>query len=302
VLRGTSAAGSSGARRRTRYHQRRQRQTAPTLTGRAYSRRRLLLFAGSGLAAGLASDLASGLWVLSLALLGMLVIARWQRPEWFRNTQSGLGVLTLAGLLAALPGIWRDWLSRYIGFPAGSGALAQTGTSGQAPLGFVSPAFFGQVARNAGGVLRLLTAQDYSAGWPSAGGTPILPGVIVWFLYGGILLVVWRWRSFSSMTLLLLLALPLVASAAVGTEPSVIEAASVLPAMCIVPALALYQVASWLGSLPIALDRANGARVFANPDRIGRMLLMLFLLISAMRTFYWYFQATLPSPNTTIPS
>jgi hypothetical protein len=293
-----------GLRRHAHYHPRRQRHMALTPAERAYARRRLLLFAGSGLAAGLASDLAPGLWVLSLVLLGILLVARWQRPEWFRHIQSGLGALTLAGLLAALPGIWHYWLSNYIGFPAGSNAFAQSGPAGpQTPL-LLSPAFFAQVAQNAGSVLHVLTAQDYSAGWPSNGGTPILPGFIVWFLYGGILLVLWRWRRFSSMIILLLLALPFVTSVAAGTEPSVMEAASVLPAMCIVPALALYQTASWLGSLPIALDRATGARVFANPDRIGRMLLMLFLLVSALRTFYWYFQATLPSVplNTSIPS
>ena len=70
------------------------------------------------------------------------------------------------------------------------------------------------------------------------------------------------------------------------------------------PALAIYQVASWLGRLPIALDRAHGVRVFANPESIGRIILMAFLLFSALRTFFWYFQAMLPATatNTVIAS
>ena len=124
------------------------------------------------------------------------------------------------------------------------------------------------------------------------------------FFVIGALLVVARWRHFSSMMLLLLLALPFVASIAVGTTPSVLAAATVLPAVCLIPALAIYQVATWLGRLPIALDRANGVRVFVTPETIGRLLLMVFLVSSALRTFYWYFQAALPSlpPNSTIAS
>jgi hypothetical protein len=299
-----AAHEQTAPRRHVHYRPGRQRRLALAPAERTQARRRLLLFVGSGIAAGLASDLAPGLWILSLMLLGMLLIARWQRPDWFQRIRPGLGALTVAGLLAALPGIWRFWLSNYIGFPAGSGALAQSSAAVGQGAALFSPAYFAQITRNASSMLHVLTAQDYSAGWPSNGGAPILPGIVVWFLYGGILLVVWRWRRLSSLAILLLLALPLLASVAVGTEPTVIEAASILPAMCIVPALALYQAACWLGALPIALDRANGARVFANPDRIGRMLFMVFLLISALRTFYWYFQATLPTTplNTTIPS
>ena len=69
-----------------------------------------------------------------------------------------------------------------------------------------------------------------------------------------------------------------------------IEAATVLPAICIIPALAIYTVGGVLGRLPIALDRINGARVFSTPEQIGRVLLFVFLVISAIRTFFWYFE------------
>ena len=95
----------------------------------------------------------------------------------------------------------------------------------------------------------------------------------------------------------LLIALPLLASVAVGTPTGVIEAASVLPATCIVPALALYEIGVFFGHLPIVFDRMTGARIFTNPEQIGRLLLLLFLVVSTLRTFFWYFEATLP--NTT---
>ena len=102
----------------------------------------------------------------------------------------------------------------------------------------------------------------------------------------------------TAMALLLLIALPLVASVAVGTPTGVIEAASVLPATCIVPALALYEIGIFLGHLPIVFDRMTGARVFSNPEQIGRLLLLLFLVVSTLRTFFWYFEATLPSATS----
>jgi hypothetical protein len=114
------------------------------------------------------------------------------------------------------------------------------------------------------------------------------------FFFLGILALLIRWRSIESLVLVLLIALPLVASVAVGTPTSVIEAASVLPALCIVPALGLYEIVSRLGHLPIVLDRINGARVFSTPEQIGRILLLGFLLFSTVRTFFWYFEATLP--------
>ena len=42
------------------------------------------------------------------------------------------------------------------------------------------------------------------------------------------------------------------------------------------------------------LDRINGTRVFSTPEQIGRVLLLGFLLFSTVRTFFWYFEATLP--------
>jgi hypothetical protein len=264
----------------------------------------MLLFAGCGVASGLASDLAPGLWLLTLLVLGLLLVARWQEPHWYRKSRSGLAVLVTCAALTGLPGIWNYYLSPHFGFPAGSTALARTNAAVAGSPSVLSQGYWLRVAGNAGGVLHILTTQDYSAGWPSNGGTPILPGIFVPFFYVGIALIVWRWRRLSSSTLLLLVGLPLIASVAGGTEPSVIEAASVLPATCIIPALALYEVAQLLGRLPIALDRAHGARVFATPERIGRVLLMVFLVVSTLRTFYWYFQATLPAtpPNANIPS
>lgn len=305
-IRVPSARPASRTSRRHAGRHHRALHAAPEASSDPIMRKRMLLFAGSGVAAGLASDLAPGLWVLPLIVLGTLLVVRWQRPRWFYRSRGGLAALAVSLVVTALPGAWQYYLSAYISLPFLGSTVAHSGP-GAVPAHHAAltlPAFIGQVARNADSVIHVLTAQDYSAGWPTSGGIPIIPGFIAWFLYGGIVLVLVRWRRFSSLILLLLLALPLVASIAVGTEPSVVEAAGVLPALCIVPALAIYQLAAWLGRLPIALDRAHGARVFANPESIGRLLLMAFLLFSTLRTFYWYFQATLPStpPNGTIAS
>jgi hypothetical protein len=47
----------------------------------------------------------------------------------------------------------------------------------------------------------------------------------------------------------------------------------------------------------IVLDRTNGTRVFSTPEHIGRIVLLIFLLASTVRTFFWYFEATLPTPT-----
>jgi hypothetical protein len=74
--------------------------------------------------------------------------------------------------------------------------------------------------------------------------------------------------------------------------------------MCIVPAVAIFELASGLGRLPIVLDRMNGVRVFNTPEQIGRLALFVFLIASAIRTFFWYFEASLPAEpgNTYTPS
>jgi hypothetical protein len=270
-------------------------------------RRRILLFIGSGLATGLACDVAPGLWLVPLVVVGVLILWRWRQHQDQQTAPmvwlQGAGALIVSTLVAGIPVIWY-FASRTIGFPAGNTVLAHSSVTPRPGPGILSLAFWGQVASNAADVLRLLASQDYSAGYPSVGGTPIIPTLLGPFFYLGLLIIVARWSEFSSLALLLLVALPLVASIAVGTPTGVIEAASVLPAMCIIPAYAMYEAASWLGHLPIVLDRTNGARVFSTPEQIGRVLLFVFLLVSALRTFYWYFEVTLPAsgPNQIVPS
>ena len=288
----------------TRHAARQQRhgRLGQRAAGGARFGRRMQLFAGSGLVAGLASNLAPGLWLLPLMMLAVALVAALRRPRRVKEGRAGLAVLALGMFVAGLPGMWQYYFSRLL-TPAASAAAQPGGFSVRSWLAGVG-AFLAQAGRNARDVLGVLTAQDYSAAWPSTGGTPIMPAVIWVFFYVGLLIILLRWRQVSSLMLLLLLAFPLLASVAIGSQPNVIQAASVLPAACIVPALALYESGRVLGRLPIAFDRANGARVFATPEQIGRVLLLVFLLFSALRTFFWYFQATLPPtpPHTDLPS
>ncbi|HEX6820133.1 MAG TPA: glycosyltransferase family 39 protein [Ktedonobacterales bacterium] len=263
----------------------------------------LALLAGCGVATGLACDIAPGLWLLPLLVGGVLIVWRWRVPKSFTHLGKGLVALFGAALLCGLPAVWTV-VSPQIGFAPGSTLFARSSQPMAHLPAIVSRAFWGQVASNAGGALHILVAQDYSAGYPANGGTAILPAGLGWLFFLGVALVLLRWRDMTSLALVLLLALPLVASVAVGAPAAVIEAAAVLPATCIVPALALHAVANVFGHLPIVIDRVNGARVFNSPEQIARILLFVFLLITTIRTFFWYFEATLPStpPNQWIPT
>ncbi|HEY7984772.1 MAG TPA: glycosyltransferase family 39 protein, partial [Ktedonobacterales bacterium] len=297
----TPAPRDASIRRHVR-RARHQRHALPP--GDHLARSRLLLFAASGLCAGLASDLASGLWVLPVLSIIAFLYARKRLPGWFAAGQREMSVLAAGALVAALPGLWHYTLSRYIGFAPGAALLARSAAHSRGPSLAALPGRLREIGGSLGSVVHVLLAQDYSAGGPSASDAPIIPAIVTPFFLLGIILVVLRWRRVSAMTLLLLLALPLLTTVFVDGQPSVVGAACALPAMSMISAVALWEVGKWLGSLPIALDRAHGARVFANPERIGRFVLMVFLLVSALRTFYWYFQATLPAtpPNTFVPT
>lgn len=270
-------------------------------------RRMTMLFAGVGICTGLASDLAPGLWLLPMVVVAILIVWRLRHPHLFTYWRQQISALLGAALLSGLPTIGY-FISARVGLPPGSAVFARNSVSSRPAPGIFSWAFWGQVLRNIGDVLRLLISQDYTSGYPAVGGSPIIPVLLAPIFILGLIIVVVRWRNPTAMALLLLTALPLVACIAIGASTGVIEAASVLPATCIIPALALYEFFSFLGHLPIVLDRMNGVRVFVTPEQIGRVLLLLFLLVSTIRTFFWYFEATLPthggsqqSPSWTAP-
>ncbi len=257
----------------------------------------LALYAVAGVATGLACDLAPGLWLVPLLIIGVTLAWRWRRPAIFKRMRLALVTLIGAAFISGLPALWAV-LSPLIGFRIGSDLFARSSESPALPTNPLAGAFWARVGANALDVLRLLITQDYSAGYPAVGGEPIIPPYLGVFFYAGLALILYRlirYRDLTSLVLTLLLALPLLASVAVAAPTGVIEAASVLPATCIVPAVAIYEVALWFGRLPIALDRMNGVRVFATPEQIGRIALFIFLMASAIRTFYWYFEASLPA-------
>ncbi len=264
---------------------------------RVLQRRVLLLYAACGVCTGLACDLAPGLWLLPILVVGFLLVWRWRRPAAFSRLPMKLTVLVGTAILSGIPAVGY-FLSRTVGLPEGSPVLARSSVNTPPGPGPLSPEFWGQVLGNIADVLRVLAAQDYTSGYPAVGTSPIIPFVLTPIFFVGVIIIAVRWRNMTAMALLLLIALPLVASVAVGTPTGVIEAASVLPATCIVPALALYEIGVFLGHLPIVFDRMTGARVFSNPEQIGRLLLLVFLVVSTLRTFFWYFEATLPSTSS----
>ena len=257
----------------------------------------LAFLALSGVATGLASDLAPGVWLVPLVVIGVTLAWRWQRPDIVRRMRVPLATLVATALLSGLPGLW-TLLSPMMGFRVGSIIFARSSEQPVHLPNFLDPDFWTHVGSNALDVLRLLITQDYSAGYPAVGGEPIIPPYLGVFFYLGLALILYRLirhRDLTALVFALLLTLPLVASVAVSAPTGIIEAASVLPAMCIVPALAIYEVGLLAGRLFIALDRMNGVRVFTTPEQIGRIALFIFLIVSAIRTFYWYFEASLPA-------
>lgn len=302
---GEPVASGRGAARDARRRQSRplRSQSQPQARPSRLTRAQTLYYIGAGICAGLACDASPGLWLVPLLVLGVLLIWRISAASKSALPRPGMVIVLASAVVAGLPVIWH-YLNPTVGFPAGSSVLARASQGARPGPGVLSLAFWQSVGQNALDVMHLLVSQDYSAGYPSVGGTPIIPTLLGPFFYVGLLVIIFRWRNFAALVLLLLVALPLVASVAVGAPTGEIEAGSVLPAMCIVPALGIYTVAAWLGHLPIVLDRINGARVFSTPEQIGRLLLFFFLLVSAIRTFFWYFEATLPSapPPQFIPS
>ena len=271
-----------------------QAATVGSMPGTDTRRRALLLYAGCGICTGLACDLAPGLWLLPMLVLTFLVVWRLRHPYLFKFWRQQVAVLIGMALVSGLPTI-AYFTSTRVGLPPGSPLLARSSVQAHPGPGILSLDFWGQVLRNIGDVLRLLISQDYTSGYPAVGGSPIIPVLLAPIFILGLIILLVRWRNPTAMALLLLTALPLVACIAIGAPTGVIEAASVLPATCIIPAVALYECFTFLGHLPIVLDRMNGVRVFTTPEQIGRILLLLFLLVSTIRTFFWYFEATLPA-------
>jgi len=276
-------------------------QTTPTATRDRWPTI-LALNVACGVCAGLIFDLAPGLWLSPLLVIGFLVIWRWRQPQIFSRVWLGLATLIGGTLIASLPALWL-FVNQQIGFPVGGPYLARSSVGQASGPGVFSALFWQRVLANVGNAFSLVTSQNYSAAYPAAGNAPIIPAVLGPFFLIGLLILLYRWRSLTSLAALLLVAAPLLASVAISAPTSVIEAASVLPAMCIVPAIALYQIGAFLGSLPIVLDRLHGVRVFTTPEQIGRLALLVFLLVSTIRTFFWLFEATLPTqPGTGLPS
>ncbi len=272
-----------------------EEEAAPN--GATHSTSMVTMFAIAGVCAGLACDVAPGLWLAPMLMIGVALAWRWRRPELFKRMRIALVTLVVAALVSALPALWTV-LNQLIGFRVGSVVFARTSEQPAQLLTPLDPAFWAQVGANTLDVLRLLITQDYSAGYPAVGGEPIIPTYLGVFFYAGLILIIYRlvrYRDLTAMVLALLLALPLVASVVGAASTGVIEAASILPAMCIVPAVALYEIGLWVGRVFIAADRMIGVRVFTTPEQIGRLGLFIFLFASAIRTFYWYFEASLPA-------
>ncbi|HZU75573.1 MAG TPA: hypothetical protein VFA70_02345, partial [Dehalococcoidia bacterium] len=169
---------------------------SPRATPRLDGRRAAYLV-GCGVCTGLACDLAPGLWLVPLTVAGFVIVWRWRRPRGLAISRSAIALLTGAALVSAVPAIWH-FADRAIGFPAGSAILARSTVAvrpGPFPL---SPAFWQQFGANLGTTLQVVISQDFTAGYPSSGGTPIIPALLLPFFVLG-LVTITRWRGFAPL-------------------------------------------------------------------------------------------------------
>ena len=113
------------ARRGKRRRGAKRTESDPTREGHA--RERLLLFAGSGVAAGLASDLAPGLWVLPLLLVVTLLVVRWRRPGWYQQSWRDVWALAATLAVVGIPGAWSYYLRGALGLDAPLATATQAG-------------------------------------------------------------------------------------------------------------------------------------------------------------------------------
>lgn len=259
------------------------------------NRQRMRLLVLAGICVGLMSDLAPSLWPMPVALIAFCLVIWWRARVEYSTSAFEAVALSISTFLAGLPTLW-FYVSRSIGFPAGSPLLAYSPVHHGSELSPFTGEFWQHVGMNLLMVTRVLVTQDYGAAGPNAGGIPIVPALIIPFVVVGALLALRRWRHPETATLAALAALPFVVALTVVAPPSVIEAATVLPIACMLPALGLEAAGHLLATVPgVVTGPAN--TVFISRQNLLRVALLLLLLIATVSTFFWYFAATLVGPS-----
>ncbi len=261
---------------------------------RDLAERRLRLLALMGLCIGLMGDLEPGLWPMPLLLL-LVTLGMW----WRRRAEGRAALLDAAAqdggiILAALPAFWYP-LSRVWGFPPSSPFLARDAVR-QPALAPFTVSFWQHVPQNLWNVAQVLVTQNYNAAGPVAGDIPILPALLLPFVIIGAGIALRRWRNAESVMLGVLALLPFGVALAVAEPVSVIEAATVLPIACILPALGLEEVAHWLATVSLVVTGPVNT-VFISRRNMLTVALLLILLIATVSTFFWYFASTIVGPT-----
>ncbi len=267
--------------------------TQPGGTGGGHQVRYLAL---AGASIGLMGDLDPSLWPLPVLLVGAVAIIGW-RLAWWRHLRE-VDVAAIGGSigLTVLPTIWES-ISPGAGFAPGSPVLARGGAGVSASFAPLAPSYWGHLFSTIGSVLHVILTQDYDVAGPGAGGVPIVPTLLVPFVVVGLALVMKRWRQPSYTLLLTLTALPIAVVLVTGAAPSLIEAAILLPVVCLVPALGLEQVAHWIATLPGVIAGAEINTIFISRQNLLRVALMLMVVVLTISTFFWYFASTLSGPT-----
>jgi hypothetical protein len=255
---------------------------------------RLRMLVVAGLCVGLLSDLEPSLWMMPLLLVAVSLVIWWQRRASRQTNLRDMLALVGSTVVVGLPTIWY-YLAALVGFPRGSPFLART-SERLHDLSPLSLAFWGRTLGNLVAITHVLITQGYTAAGPGGGTVPILPALLLPFVLLGVILVARDWRQPTATMVALLAALPFVIALTAVAPASVIEAATVLPIACILPALGMEAVANWLASLPTLFAGADN-RIFISRTNLVRTSLLLVLVIATVSTFFWYFASTLVGPT-----
>jgi alpha-1,6-mannosyltransferase len=249
------------------------------------------LFVSAGICIGLMGDLVVGLWPLVALCILAAAVLWWKARSHPGTPREGWGMLAISAAVAGAPALWYP-LSRFIGFPAGSPLLTYQPL--HHPL--ITGDFFARLPHNLWSVAQVVVTQNFNAAGPSAGGIPIVPGLLAPFIVVGVLVAIHTWRAPASAIMAVLVALPFGVALIVAVPASVIVAATVMPGACLLPALGMETAGQWLATLPVLVAGPIN-RIFVSRRTLVRVALLLVVCMATISTFFWYFASTFIGPT-----
>ena len=257
-------------------------QTPPTADGTdlrtRLTERRTLLLVVAGIGFGLIADLEPAFWLMPVIFLVLVAFAWWQRRDWFANGVLDALALVISTAIASIPIIKLVATNGYHLADASTGSSVDTGFANHLNI-----------------IISTIIRQNFNSFGPAADNVTILPWLVTPFALVGIFLLIQRWRRPESIIIALLTAIPLLLAISSAAANVTIATATLLPVICIVPALGLEEATHWLATIPGVLAGPKN-KIFLSQQNLVRVSLLMLVLVMTASTFIWYFASTLPGP------